>query len=295
MSFRMAQHDGRPRSSATASISFGIRAAPLRSTIAFPAGKSSKCRRQEGARYIAPEATPAQEGWLSGIRGPETNQSRPHDALMDRSRVCITAVPPTDRNDAFKECDTRHHPPCTKHNWLVKTWTDLSRVSEAFTLPHGAPGARRGRRPGRPVRTDLHGPKDVRHRPISPASRRCQRHCASSRHEPRAQRRALHRWRRQLGRKASQLLRESCASRVSASPRADGLVRFRPRQGVARGCSHAWHLQANLAMHDWTSWCAWRALRQPHHRAPTILAALQRSYRHDPSSINRTSKWSADQ
>ncbi|MBV9521581.1 MAG: biosynthetic-type acetolactate synthase large subunit, partial [Alphaproteobacteria bacterium] len=78
------------------------------------------------------------------------------DALMDSIPiVCLTGQVPTHLigNDAFQEADTtgitRH---CTKHNYLVKSVGDLSRVMhEAFYV------ARTGR-PG-PVVVDL--PKDV--------------------------------------------------------------------------------------------------------------------------------------
>jgi acetolactate synthase I/II/III large subunit len=78
------------------------------------------------------------------------------DALMDSIPiVCITGQVPTHLigSDAFQECDTvgitRH---CTKHNYLVKSVTDLSRIlHEAFYV------ARTGR-PG-PVVVDI--PKDV--------------------------------------------------------------------------------------------------------------------------------------
>ena len=78
------------------------------------------------------------------------------DALLDSVPiVCITGQVPTHLigSDAFQECDTvgitRH---CTKHNYLVKSIGDLSRVlHEAFHV------ARTGR-PG-PVVVDI--PKDV--------------------------------------------------------------------------------------------------------------------------------------
>ncbi len=78
------------------------------------------------------------------------------DALMDSIPiVCLTGQVPTHLigNDAFQEADTTGITrPCTKHNYLVKSVDDLSRiVHEAFYV------ARSGR-PG-PVVVDL--PKDV--------------------------------------------------------------------------------------------------------------------------------------
>src|SRR5690349_25120690 len=78
------------------------------------------------------------------------------DALMDSTPlVCLTGQVPTHLigNDAFQECDavglTR---PCTKHDYLVKTISDLPRVlHEAFHI------AKSGR-PG-PVVVDI--PKDI--------------------------------------------------------------------------------------------------------------------------------------
>jgi acetolactate synthase-1/2/3 large subunit len=78
------------------------------------------------------------------------------DALMDSIPVvCLTGQVPTHMigNDAFQEADTTGITrPCTKHNYLIKSVTDLARVvHEAFYV------ARSGR-PG-PVVVDL--PKDV--------------------------------------------------------------------------------------------------------------------------------------
>ncbi|MFO1080918.1 MAG: acetolactate synthase 3 large subunit [Reyranellaceae bacterium] len=88
------------------------------------------------------------------------------DALMDSIPVvCLTGQVPTHLigNDAFQEADTTGITrPCTKHNYLVKSVTDLARtVHEAFYV------ARSGR-PG-PVVIDL--PKDVlmnRHEYVAP-------------------------------------------------------------------------------------------------------------------------------
>src|SRR5690625_4039069 len=78
------------------------------------------------------------------------------DALMDSIPVvCLTGQVPTHLigNDAFQEADTTGITrPCTKHNYLVKSADDLSRIlHEAFYV------ARAGR-PG-PVVVDL--PKDT--------------------------------------------------------------------------------------------------------------------------------------
>ncbi len=78
------------------------------------------------------------------------------DALMDSVPVvCLTGQVPTHMigNDAFQECDTTGITrPCTKHNYLVRSVSDLARtMHEAFYV------ARSGR-PG-PVVVDI--PKDV--------------------------------------------------------------------------------------------------------------------------------------
>ena len=78
------------------------------------------------------------------------------DALLDSvPLVCITGQVPTPLigSDAFQECDTVGITrPCTKHNWLVTSIDDLSRVlHEAF---HVATTGRPG-----PVVVDI--PKDV--------------------------------------------------------------------------------------------------------------------------------------
>ncbi len=78
------------------------------------------------------------------------------DAMMDSiPLVCITGQVPTHviGTDAFQECDTVGITrPCTKHNWLVRTVTDLpSILHEAFYVATSG-------RPG-PVVVDI--PKDV--------------------------------------------------------------------------------------------------------------------------------------
>src|SRR5690606_41242869 len=87
---------------------------------------------------------------------PTRRSSDLTDALMDSIPiVCLTGQVPTHLigNDAFQEADTTGITrPCTKHNYLVKSADDLSRIlHEAFYV------ARSGR-PG-PVVIDL--PKDV--------------------------------------------------------------------------------------------------------------------------------------
>ncbi len=78
------------------------------------------------------------------------------DAMMDSiPLVCLTGQVPTHLigNDAFQECDTVGITrPCTKHNWLVRSIDDLSRIlHEAFYVATtGRPG---------PVVVDI--PKDV--------------------------------------------------------------------------------------------------------------------------------------
>ena len=78
------------------------------------------------------------------------------DALMDSiPLVCLTGQVATHLigNDAFQECDTVGITrPCTKHNWLVNSAKELTRVMhEAFYVAtHGRPG---------PVVIDI--PKDV--------------------------------------------------------------------------------------------------------------------------------------
>ena len=78
------------------------------------------------------------------------------DALMDSIPIiCLTGQVPTHLigNDAFQEADTTGITrPCTKHNYLVKSTADVSRVihEAVYVATHGRPG---------PVVVDL--PKDV--------------------------------------------------------------------------------------------------------------------------------------
>lgn len=78
------------------------------------------------------------------------------DALMDSiPLVCLTGQVPTALigSDAFQECDTVGITrPCTKHNWLVNSVSELTRVMHEgfYVATHGRPG---------PVVIDI--PKDV--------------------------------------------------------------------------------------------------------------------------------------
>lgn len=137
--------------------------------------------RQEGGAVHAAEGYARSTGKVGAVlvtSGPGATNSVTGltDALMDSVPiVCITGQVPTHLigNDAFQECDTIGITrPCTKHNWLVKSADDLSRVlHEAFYV------ARTGR-PG-PVVVDIPkdvqfatgiytGPKDVRHKTYQP-------------------------------------------------------------------------------------------------------------------------------
>jgi acetolactate synthase I/II/III large subunit len=137
--------------------------------------------RQEGGAVHAAEGYARSTGKVGAVlvtSGPGATNSVTGltDALMDSVPVvCITGQVPTHLigNDAFQECDTVGITrPCTKHNWLVKSVDDLSRVlHEAFYV------ARSGR-PG-PVVVDIPkdvqfatgiytGPKDVRHKTYQP-------------------------------------------------------------------------------------------------------------------------------
>jgi acetolactate synthase I/II/III large subunit len=117
--------------------------------------------RQEGGAVHAAEGYARSSGKVGVVlvtSGPGATNAVTGltDALMDSIPiVCITGQVPTHLigNDAFQECDTVGITrPCTKHNWLVKSVNDLSRVlHEAFYI------ARSGR-PG-PVVVDI--PKDV--------------------------------------------------------------------------------------------------------------------------------------
>src|SRR6266508_2345168 len=93
------------------------------------------------------------------------------DALMDSVPVvCLTGQVPTHLigNDAFQEADTTGITrPVTKHNYLVKSISDLSRVI------HEAYHVARSGRPG-PVVIDL--PKDVQQAKYEYANHANQRH-----------------------------------------------------------------------------------------------------------------------
>jgi acetolactate synthase I/II/III large subunit len=137
--------------------------------------------RQEGGAVHAAEGYARSTGKVGVVlvtSGPGATNAVTGltDALMDSIPVvCLTGQVPTHLigNDAFQECDTVGITrPCTKHNWLVKSVEDLSRVlHEAFYV------ARTGR-PG-PVVVDIPkdvqfalgtytGPKDVRHKTYQP-------------------------------------------------------------------------------------------------------------------------------
>jgi len=137
--------------------------------------------RQEGGAVHAAEGYARSTGKVGVVlvtSGPGATNSVTGltDALMDSVPVvCITGQVPTHLigNDAFQECDTVGITrPCTKHNWLVKSVDDLSRIlHEAFYV------ARTGR-PG-PVVVDIPkdvqfatgiytGPKDVKHKTYQP-------------------------------------------------------------------------------------------------------------------------------
>jgi acetolactate synthase-1/2/3 large subunit len=117
--------------------------------------------RQEGGAVHAAEGYARSTGKVGVVlvtSGPGATNAVTGlaDALMDSIPVvCLTGQVPTHLigNDAFQEADTTGITrPCTKHNYLVKSVSDLARVvHEAFYV------ARSGR-PG-PVVIDL--PKDV--------------------------------------------------------------------------------------------------------------------------------------
>ena len=140
--------------------------------------------RQEGGAVHAAEGYARSTGKVGVVlvtSGPGATNAVTGltDALMDSIPVvCITGQVPTHLigNDAFQECDTVGITrPCTKHNWLVKSVEDLSRIlHEAFYV------ARTGR-PG-PVVVDIPkdvqfaigtytGPKDVKHKTYQPRLR----------------------------------------------------------------------------------------------------------------------------
>src|SRR5690606_4320140 len=117
--------------------------------------------RHEQAAVHAAEGYARSTGKVGGVlvtSGPGATNAVTGltDALMDSIPiVCLTGQVPTHLigNDAFQEADTTGITrPCTKHNYLVKSADDLSRIlHEAFYV------ARAGR-PG-PVVVDL--PKDT--------------------------------------------------------------------------------------------------------------------------------------
>ncbi len=117
-------------------------------------------RHEQGAAHAAEgyARSSGRPGVMLVTSGPGATNSVTGltDALMDSIPVvCITGQVPTHLigSDAFQECDTvgitRH---CTKHNYLVRSIDDLSRIlHEAFYVAqHGRPG---------PVVVDI--PKDV--------------------------------------------------------------------------------------------------------------------------------------
>jgi acetolactate synthase I/II/III large subunit len=117
-------------------------------------------RHEQGAGHMAEgyARSTGKIGVALVTSGPgATNIVTPlQDALMDSiPMLCISGQVPTALigTDAFQECDTIGITrPCTKHNWLVRSVDDLSRVlHEAFHIAMtGRPG---------PVLVDV--PKDV--------------------------------------------------------------------------------------------------------------------------------------
>ncbi len=117
-------------------------------------------RHEQGAGHMAEgyARSTGKIGVALVTSGPgATNIVTPlQDALMDSiPMLCISGQVPTALigTDAFQECDTVGITrPCTKHNWLVRSVDDLSRVlHEAFHIAMtGRPG---------PVLVDI--PKDV--------------------------------------------------------------------------------------------------------------------------------------
>ena len=209
------------------------------------------------------------------------------DALMDSiPLVCLTGQVPTHLigNDAFQECDTVGITrPCTKHNYLVKSVNDLSRVlHEAFHIAaNGRPG---------PVVVDIpkdvqfatgtyQGPKSVQLKTYRPkvkgdidkikaavdmlAQRQEADHLFGRRH---------HQF-RQGGEPSAARVRAD--DRLSGDLDADGARRVSGgRPAVARHARHARHVRGELddarlrrdAVHR-------RALRRPHHRAARCVRA----------------------
>jgi acetolactate synthase I/II/III large subunit len=117
-------------------------------------------RHEQGAGHMAEgyARSTGKIGVALVTSGPgATNIVTPlQDALMDSiPMLCISGQVPTALigTDAFQECDTVGITrPCTKHNWLVRSIDDLSRIlHEAFHIAMtGRPG---------PVLVDI--PKDV--------------------------------------------------------------------------------------------------------------------------------------
>ena len=117
-------------------------------------------RHEQGAGHMAEgyARSTGRPGVALVTSGPgATNMVTPlADALMDSIPVvCISGQVATHLigSDAFQECDTVGVTrPCTKHNWLVRSIDDLSRILHLafYVATHGRPG---------PVVVDV--PKDV--------------------------------------------------------------------------------------------------------------------------------------
>ncbi len=117
-------------------------------------------RHEQGAGHMAEgyARSTGKPGVALVTSGPgATNMVTPlADALMDSIPVvCISGQVATHLigSDAFQECDTVGVTrPCTKHNWLVRSIDDLSRILHLafYVATHGRPG---------PVVVDV--PKDV--------------------------------------------------------------------------------------------------------------------------------------
>jgi acetolactate synthase-1/2/3 large subunit len=224
--------------------------------------------RQEGGAVHAAEGYARSTGKVGVVlvtSGPGATNAVTGltDALMDSIPVvCITGQVPTHLigNDAFQECDTVGITrPCTKHNWLVKSVEDLSRIlHEAFYV------ARSGR-PG-PVVVDIPkdvqfatgsytGPKDVKHKTYQPRLRGDARAIAQAVElMAQAKRPVLYTGGGVInsGPKASQLLRELV--RLTGFPITSTLLGL----GAFPASGREWlgmlgmhgTYEANLAMHD---------------------------------------------